>query len=123
MFILFQSCSVTKGVYDNSLKSTNPYKFAFTGSQLDFESLIKKILVQNGFSIDNFDRESGILATNYKDLNEDEKFNMDMFVMAGVSVKSQKGKIIFVYKMENEVVNFEMSVFEQMGAQISANAY
>lgn len=93
---IFHSCTVTKGVYDTSLKSTEPSKFIYSGSQSDMEVALKRIIVQNGFSIADFDKEAGIISTNYKDLTDDEKYNMDVLSMGGVNVSSQKGKLLFL---------------------------
>jgi len=121
LVILLQSCTVTKGVYDASLKSTDPYKLTFSGTQGEFESAIKRFVVQNGFSIADFDKDAGILATQYKELPDDEKYNASMAMLAGVNVSSQKGKILFIYKKESEQVNFEMSSYLVVNGQYQKN--
>jgi len=121
LIILLQSCTATKGVYDSTLKSTDPYNLTFSGTQGEFESTIKRLMVQNGFSIADFDKEAGILATQYKELPDDEKYNGSAAMLIGATISSQKGKILFVYKKESETVSLEMSSYLVVNAQYQKN--
>ena len=121
LIVLLQACTATKGVYDSTLKSTDPYKLTFSGTQDEFESTIKRFIVQNGFSIADFDKDAGILATQYKELPDDEKYNMSSAMLMGVNVSSQKGKILFIYKKEGELVSLEMSSYLVVNAQYQKN--
>lgn len=121
LIILFQSCTVTKGVYDATLKSTDPYKLTFSGTQGEFESTIKRLIVQNGFSVADFDKDAGILATQYKELPDDEKYNGNAAILVGATISSQKGKILFIYKKESETVSLEMSSYLVVNAQYQKN--
>ena len=122
--VIFCSCEATKGVYDSTLKSTEPYKFTFTGSQTEFEIFMKRALVSNAFTIADFDKDAGIIATDYKELIDTEKFNMNAAVLAGVSVQSQKGKLVFMYEPKpDNTINFSMAGYLAVDATMSQNLY
>lgn len=120
----FVSCTVTKGVYDSALKSTDPYKFSFSGSSSDFETYLKRLLVSNAFNIADFDQKAGIVSTDFKELSETEKYNTSMTALAGVYVQSQKGKLVFMYQPKGEnIIEFTMAGFLNVNASYSQNNF
>jgi len=74
LIIFLQSCSTTKGLSDSSLESTKPYLFEYNGTLENAVIEVKRIIVRNGFSIQNDDAAAGVLTTNTKLLEKDERF-------------------------------------------------
>jgi len=112
--VVIAGCTVTKGVYDSKLTSKEPYDFMFSGTSTELETHLKRLLVSNAFTIESIDSEAGILTTAFKELTDDEKYNMNSTIILGVSVSSQKGKLLFMYAPENDSISVQLSAFVAM---------
>ena len=88
-------CSTTKGISDSSLDSTKPYLFQYNGSVENAAIEVKRIVVRNGFSILNDDIKSGILTTNPKLLEKDERFYS--WSPLTPFTQNEIGKLFFVF--------------------------
>ena len=100
------------------------YKFTFNGTPAEFESFLERMFVSNAFTIADFDKEAGIIATDFKELSATEEFNTSMTALAGVYVQSQKGKLVFMYQKSNEnQIDFTMAGYLNVNASYAQNAY
>jgi hypothetical protein len=95
VFFYLIGCSTTKGISDSSLQSTKPYLFEYNGSVENAAIEIKRLMVRNGFSILNDDIKAGILTTNPKLLDKDERFySWSPFIPF---YQNESGKLFFVF--------------------------
>jgi hypothetical protein len=99
-------CSTTKGISDSSLESTKPYLFEYKGSVENAIIEIKRMVVRNGFTILNDDVKAGILTTNPKLLEKDERFySTSPFIPFS---QNENGKLFFVItQASNDKVKIE----------------
>jgi len=97
LLILFylSGCSSTKGISDSSLESTKPYLLEYNGSIDNAVVEIKRLVVRSGFSIQNDDLKAGILTTDSKLLDKDERFySMSPFISF---TQNESGKLFFIF--------------------------
>lgn len=119
------SCITSKGNWDSNNTSKDPYTFIYNGSIKDMTNSIKRILILQGYSIDNDDLDAGFLTTKPKVLNDDEKIDMGLaMAMMGTHVRQQTGIISFIYeKIDNNRVQLKMICKLKMHASYSENAF
>ncbi len=106
LIILLQSCSTTKGISDSSLESRQPYIFGCKGTIESAMSEVKRIVVRNGFTLQNDDLKAGILTTNPKPLDKDERF-YPSFSLASYK-QDESGTLFFIFTQTgNDEVSIE----------------
>jgi hypothetical protein len=92
-------CVTTKGVYDTSLTSKEPYVFEYEGSTDEIITIIKRALIKESFLFPYCDdRKDGMLNTDFKILDQDEYFNVHFMAnLLGVNVGIQRGRLSFIF--------------------------
>jgi len=106
VIIYLSGCQTTKGISDSSLESTKPYHLEYKGSLENAFNEVKRIIVRNGFSIQNDDSKAGILTTNPKLLDRDERFYS--WSPFAPFTQNESGRLSFVFTQEtSEKVKIE----------------
>lgn len=107
-------CVSSQGTYSNALmKRKGPYEFSYKGSAADAIKALKRALMAEGFVTESDEQEAGIYATKYRELNDDEKFDIGLAAaFAGVSVQTQQGRIGVLYEQKQpDYVSLNISFY------------
>lgn len=96
--ILIFACSpMTTGIYDSKNKKKEPFKFLFAGKPEDANKILKRNLVEQGYTFESDDVSSGYLITKPKALNSDECYNTGMADAMMGTESHQSGIIKILY--------------------------
>jgi len=120
------SCVSTKGIVDQSqAKNKTPYHFVWHGTIPDMRKALKRMALDNGFTIAGDEPGAGALATGRKVLDEDESINVNgIAFMFGMNIKKQEGRILFFYEaVDSSQIDVSMKCVISAQVSFADNAF